>query len=258
MRTPMKKEISLEGKVALITGGATGLGLAIAQEMADVGATIVIMGRRKEKLEEAKQLLPGVHCYQGDVTDYAAIPALVEQIEKEVGPIDILVNNAGIQNRKPFFDYTPDEIQAIFDTHMKGSFVMSQECGKKMKERGKGVILMITSLSAVGGMVMLQPYTMAKSALMALTRSLTQELSPYGIRVNSVNPGFVETEMLIKANAKEPGRRERILSKTPMGRFALPKEIGMAAAFLASDAASFITGVDLRVDGGTSNTLLPS
>lgn len=249
----MLKEISLQGKTALITGGGTGLGLAIAKEMADAGAKIIITGRRKEKLDEALSELPSDSCgFVNDITELASIKELVHTIESTIGPIDILVNNAGIQIKKDFFDFTEEDFYKVYDTHAIGSLMMTRECAKYMKQRQKGVIIMITSLSTVFGMPLIQPYTMAKSAIAGLVRSLTAELTPFGIRVNSINPGFVETEMLRNANAKEPGRKERILARCPMKRMGTTQEIGMAATFLASDAGGFIAGVDLRVDGGIS------
>ncbi len=250
----MLKEIMLTGKLALITGGGTGLGLAIAKEMSDSGARVVITGRRKEVLDEALKELPeGCVALQNDITDFSAIPDLVKHIEENIGAIDILVNNAGVQNRRPFLEYELDDVQGIFNTHALAPFMLTQECAKYMKKRGKGVVLMITSLNVPMGMPMLQPYAMAKGGITVLVRSLTNELTPFGIRVNSINPGFTDTEMLRKSNEREPGRIDRILGRCPMKRLAQPKEVAMAAAFLASDAAGYIAGIDLRVDGGISN-----
>ena len=247
----MKQEIMLTGKVALITGGGTGLGLAIAREMAEMGAEVVLAGRRLEVLEKARaELGEHAHAIQADITEFDKLPGLVERIEREIGPLDILVNNAGIQVRRPMDEFVPEDFLSLYKTHGVAAFMLTQAAARGMKARGRGSIIFISSLSTVIGMTMLQPYTMAKSAVAGLVRSLANELSPYGVRVNSLNPGFVDTDMLRYSNSIEPGREQKILSRTPMGRMAQPKEIGMAAAFLASDAASFVTGIDLRVDGG--------
>lgn len=250
----MKQEIMLTDKIALITGGGTGLGLAIAREMSEMGATVVLVGRRQEILDKACQELGAhAHAIRADITDFDALPALVTQVEQSFGPIDILVNNAGIQVRRPMDEFVPDDFLSLYKTHGVAAFMLTQAVAQGMKARGQGSIIFISSLSTVIGMTMLQPYTMAKSAVAGLVRSLANELSPHGVRVNSLNPGFVDTDMLRYSNSIEPGREAKILGRTPMGRMAEPKEIGMAAAFLASDAASFITGIDLKVDGGLTS-----
>ena len=223
----MLREISLEGKTALITGGGTGIGFAIAAEMADAGANIVIVGRREEKLRKAAQKI-GKKCSW----------------------------HAGINIKKDYFDFTAEEFDKIMETQAKAPFMLSQTAAKYMKERKSGCILLISSLASVLGMHEIQAYTVAKSGMKGLARSLARDLGPYGIRVNSLNPGFVYTDMLKNTNLKTPGRLEEIQNRTPMRGFAKEKDLGMAAAFLASDAARFITGIDLVVDGGISSSFL--
>ncbi len=252
----MLREISLEGKTALVTGGGTGIGFAIAAEMADAGADVMIVGRREEKLREAAGKI-GEKCTWRvfDVTETEKYDEFFEELEKKA-PIDILVNNAGINIKKDYFDFTAEEFDKIMETQAKAPFMLSQTAAKYMKERKSGCILFISSLASILGMHEIQAYTVAKSGVKGLARSLAKDLGPYGIRVNSLNPGFVYTDMLKNTNLKTPGRLEEIQNRTPMRGFAREKDLGMAAAFLASDAARFITGIDLVVDGGISSSFL--
>ena len=241
----MKKEISLKGKTAIVTGGATGIGFAIASELLDADANVIILGRREEKLKEAAKKL-GEHCSYDE---------LISKIE-ETTPIDILVNNAGINNKKDYFDFTEEELDTIIATQAKAPFLFSQAVAANMKKRKSGCILFISSLASILGMHDIQAYTLCKSGVKGLTRSLSRDLGPYGIRVNSLNPGFVYTDMLAKTNLKTPERLEEIQNRTPLRGFAKEKDLGMAAAFLCSDAARFISGIDLVVDGGISSSFL--
>lgn len=250
------KEISLAGRHAVVTGGATGLGFAIAREMLDAGARVTIVGRRPEVLQKAAvELGPQCGYRRFDVGDSAKIPELVAELEA-VQPVDILVNNAGINNKKDYLDFTASEFDDIVAIQAKAPFMMTQGFAKPMKERGRGSVILISSLSARLGMHNIQAYTLCKAGMVALARSLSLDLSPHGIRVNSLNPGFVHTDMLRNTNLKTPERLKEIENKTPLRGFTEAKDIGMAAAFLASDAARFITGVDLVVDGGISSVFL--
>lgn len=252
----MIQEMSLAGKTALITGGATGIGFAIAQEMYDAGANIVIVGRREEALREAAAKL-GERCewYVFDVTKTEEHDSFIQKIEEKT-PIDILVNNAGINNKKDYFDFSAEEFDTIVATQAKAPFMLSQAVAKHMKERKKGCIIFISSLASILGMHDIQAYTVCKSGVKGLARSLARDLGPYGIRVNSLNPGFVYTDMLRVTNLKTPERLKEIEDRTPLRGFTQAKDLGMAAAFLASDAARFITGIDLVVDGGISSSFL--
>lgn len=252
----MLQEISLEGKRALITGGATGIGFAIAEQMVDAGANVVIVGRRADKLQEAVEKLgPKCTAEQFDVTRSDLHAAFIQKLEDEA-PIDILVNCAGINNKKDYFDFTAEEFDTIIATQAKAPFMLSQEVARHMRERHKGSIILISSLSAILGMHEIQAYTVCKSGMKGLARSLARDLGPYGIRVNSLNPGFVYTDMLRNTNLKTPERLKQIEDSTPLRGFTLPKDLGMAAVFLASDAARFVTGIDLVVDGGISSSFL--
>lgn len=252
----MLQEISLQGKTALVTGGATGIGFAIATELYDAGANVVIVGRREALLKEAAEKL-GARCtwYQFDVTQSEKHADFIQMLEDK-SPIDILVNNAGVNNKKDYFDFTAEEFDKIVETQAKAPFMLSQAVARHMKTRGGGSIIFISSLAARLGMNQIQAYTVCKTGVLGLARSLARDLGPYGIRVNSLNPGFVYTDMLKNTNLKTPERLKEIEDRTPMRGFTQTKDLGMAAAFLASDAARFITGVDLVVDGGISSSFL--
>ena len=153
-------------------------------------------------------------------------------------------------------DFTEEELDTIIATQAKAPFLFSQAVAANMKKRKSGCILFISSLASILGMHDIQAYTLCKSGVKGLTRSLSRDLGPYGIRVNSLNPGFVYTDMLAKTNLKTPERLEEIQNRTPLRGFAKEKDLGMAAAFLCSDAARFISGIDLVVDGGISSSFL--
>jgi NAD(P)-dependent dehydrogenase (short-subunit alcohol dehydrogenase family) len=244
---------SLKGKTALITGGGTGLGLAIAKAMTEAGAEVIITGRREAPLQEAAaQLGHTCHYVLNDVTDTAGLPILVNDLEDLYGPLHILVNNAGINMKKPALEVTDEEFSQVIQTNLNGLFALTREVGKKMVARKKGSIIMITSMTAVYGIPAVPAYTASKSAVLGLTRTLACDLSPHGVRINAIAPGFIETPMLAKAMQNDENRRNKVLSRTPMGTFGKPEDIGYAAVYLASDAAKFVNGTQLCVDGGNS------
>ncbi len=248
-----KSIFSLSGKVALITGGGTGIGFDIARCMVEAGAQVVITGRREEPLKEAVALLGGqAHYVTNDVTDLGSLEGLVEQIETTVGPVDILVNNAGINLKKPALEVTDEEFARIVHTNLHAVFALTRACARRMVERRSGCLLMITSMAAYYGIDRVAAYGASKSAVEGMVRILASEFSGHGVRVNAIAPGFIETEMSRKAMGGDPDRRDRALRRTPMGHFGKPEDIGHAAVFLASDGARYITGASLPVDGGNS------
>ena len=250
----MKKQISLEGKRILVTGGATGIGYATAAELRDGGAEVIIASRRAELLEKAASEL-GVSWMRLDITQEAELPRIVAEMEEKFGPIYGLVNNAGVQNNKDALIYTPEEIQAVFNTNVFGSIALTRVLAKRMIERGKGSIVFIASATVYMGMNRNLPYTGTKAALSGMCRALASELSPHGIRVNSVAPGWIDTDLVKESMARVPERRALVERRSMLGRFGLPQEVGMAVAFLLSDAASYITAAELKVDGGTTVSL---
>ncbi|MEX2605352.1 MAG: glucose 1-dehydrogenase [Gracilimonas sp.] len=244
---------SLQNKLAIVTGGGTGLGFGITKAFTQSGATVIITGRRESKLKEAVEKLGNnVHYIVNDVTELNKLPDLVNKIESDYGPIDILVNNAGINMKKPLTDVTDEEFNIIIQTNVNGLFSLTREVVKKMLPRKKGVIINITSMAAIYGITDVTAYTSSKTAVLGMTRSLAVDLSDKGIRVNAIAPGFIDSPMLRKAFDSDPARENRVMARTPMKKLGEPEDIAAAAVYLASDAAKFVTGVNLPVDGGNS------
>ncbi|QHT66743.1 glucose 1-dehydrogenase [Rhodocytophaga rosea] len=244
---------SLQNKLVLITGGGTGIGFEIATCMIKAGARVVITGRREEVLQEAVSQLGASAGYQvNDVADLASADSLVEEIESKYGEIDVLVNNAGVNLKKPALEVTDEEFNRIIQTNLNGVFALTRACARKMIERRKGSILMISSMAAYYGIDRVVAYAASKSAVEGMVKVLASEFSGHGVRVNAIAPGFIETAMSRKAMGGDPDRRDRALRRTPMGAFGKPDDIGWAAVFLASEAAKYITGTSLPVDGGNS------
>ena len=251
--TPAENVFSLAGRVALITGGGTGIGLEIARCMVVAGATVIITGRREGVLQEsAAELGGGAHFVVNDVSDLGRLDGLVEQVEATYGPLDILVNNAGINMKKPALEVTDEDFSCIIHTNLNAVFSLTRAAAKRMVARGSGCILMISSMAAYYGIDRVVAYAASKSAVEGMVKVLASEFSAQGVRVNAIAPGFIETEMSRTAMNSDPDRRDRAMRRTPMGKFGKPADIGHAAVFLSSDAARYITGVSLPVDGGNS------
>jgi len=241
-------------KVAIVTGGASGIGLAIAEKYVQHGITTVIAGRDEKKLNAAKEKL-GELCYpiRCDLNNLADIPNMVDTVINRFGRIDVLVNNAGINMKKDFVDVTNQEFQQIILTNVTAVFALSREVVKCMLEKGiQGSIINISSMASQYGIPKVIAYTASKSAIEGMTRAMAVDLSPKGIRVNCIAPGFIATEMSARALNGDKERMEKVLSRTPMGALGEPADIADAALFLALDGAKFITGVILPVDGGNS------
>lgn len=244
---------SLAGDVALITGGGSGIGLAIAHCMVQAGATVIITGRREQPLQEAVAEIGGnAHYVVNDVADRDSLDGLVAGIEATYGPITVLVNNAGINQKKPAIELTDDEFDRILHTNLHAVFALTRVCAKRMLDRRKGSIIMISSMAAYYGIDRVVPYAASKSGIEGMVRVMASEFSGQGVRVNAIAPGFIETAMSRTAMNSDPDRRDRAMRRTPMGAFGKPDDIGWAAVFLASEAARYVTGVSLPVDGGNS------
>ncbi|SMO42646.1 SDR family NAD(P)-dependent oxidoreductase [Gracilimonas mengyeensis] len=244
---------SLQNKIAIVTGGGTGLGFGITKAFIEAGATVIITGRREHKLEEAVEKLgKNAHYIVNDVTEFDTLPGLVGQVESDFGPIDILVNNAGVNMKKPLTEVTDEEFNDIIQTNVNGLFSLTREVAKKMLPRGKGSIINITSMAAMYGITDVTAYTSSKTAVLGMTRSLAVDLSGEGIRVNAIAPGFIDSPMLREAFDSDPAREKRVMDRTPMNKLGQADDIAAAAVYLASDAAKFVTGVNLPVDGGNS------
>jgi NAD(P)-dependent dehydrogenase (short-subunit alcohol dehydrogenase family) len=240
-------------KVAIVTGGGSGLGFAIAQKFTENGIVTVIAGRDTEKLSKAKQQL-GELCFamQCDVADLKSIPDFVQNVLTQFGRIDILVNNAGINMKKEFTDVTDEDFQTILATNVTAVFSLSREVVKYMLTKNAGCIINISSMAAQYGLPKVIAYSASKTAIDGMTRAMAVELSPKGIRVNAIAPGFIYSAMTEKALNSDPERKAKVFGRTPMGHMGQPEDIGNAALYLASDAAKYVTGVVLPIDGGNS------
>jgi NAD(P)-dependent dehydrogenase (short-subunit alcohol dehydrogenase family) len=240
-------------KIAIVTGGGSGLGLAIAQKFTQQGITTVIAGRDKEKLNKAKESLGDLsYAIPCDLSDLSSIPAFVQTVLDQFGQIDILVNNAGINLKKEFTEVSDEDFASVLTTNVNAVFAMSREVVKHMQAKGTGNIINISSMAAQYGLPKVIAYSASKTAIDGMTRAMAVELSPKGIRVNAIAPGFIYSAMTEKALNSDPERKAKVFGRTPMGHMGQPEDIGEAAYFLASDAAKYITGVVLPVDGGNS------
>lgn len=239
----------IDGLRAVVTGGGSGLGLGIAKAFIEAGGEVVIIGRNEEKLQKAQQQLGEQCSYRAfDVTQIDQIPAVVQ----EIGAVDILVNCAGTHLKKWALDVSDAEFLDVMNVHVMSVFALSREFAKGMVERGKGSIILISSMAAIMGLEQIVAYTTAKTAILGLQRSLVAELSPKGVRINTIAPGWIDTPMFHKATDNDPQRKANILRRIPMKTFGMPEDIGYAALYLSSPAGSYVNGVFLPVDAGAS------
>ena len=240
----------LENKVAIITGGTRGIGLEIARLFKENKANVIIFGSKKESVDNAIEKMQNegyqVKGYYPDLNNYDEIKEVIEKINKEYGHIDILVNNAGISANKKIEDTTSEDFEKIIDLNVNAIFNMTKAIVPYMKEQNNGVILNTSSMVSIYGQPSGVGYPTSKFAVNGLTKSLSRELAPSNIRVNAVAPGITNTDMV----ASLPKEMIEPLIKTiPLGRIGEPRDIANAFLFLASDMASYITGVVLSVDG---------
>lgn len=244
----------LTGKTALITGSGQGIGLSLAQGLASAGARIVLNGRSAGRLAEAQRCLGAADLLPFDVTDHQAARAAVDDYEASHGPIDILVNNAGIQRRAPLEDFDAGDFEALMQTNIASVFHVGQACARHMIRRGAGRIINIASIQTALARPTIAPYTMTKGAVANLTKGMATDWGPKGLRVNAIAPGYFDTPMnaALVADLEFTGWISR---RTPAGRWGQLPELQGAAIFLASDAASYVNGQVLFVDGGMSACL---
>lgn len=243
---------SLENEVALITGGGTGLGLAMATQMARAGARVVITGRREQPLRDAVASIGKNASYViHDVADIKQANGLIEQATaKADAEPTILVNNAGHNIKKPAVDTTEDELIAMLNTHVTGAFALTRAIAPKMIAKKHGSILFIASAASLFGIPQVLAYSAAKTAMLGMVRVMAVEMSQHGVRVNAIAPGWIDSAMLRKAFDGDPARANRVLQRTPMNRLGEPDDIGYAAVYLCSPAAKYVTGIVMPVDGG--------
>jgi gluconate 5-dehydrogenase len=243
----------LHGRNALITGGGSGLGFAIANALVAAGAGVILLGRNSEKLSRASEELIALGANATytvcDLLDRDAIAALTQHLERDVGPIDILLNNAGVQQRAPFTEFPAEGWDRMIATHLSAPFFLAQAIARSMIVRRRGKIINVLSIMSELGRPMIVPYTTAKGGLKMLTRGLAVELGARNIQVNGIAPGYFRTEMN-QALMDDPKFDSWVKQRTPAKRWGEPDEIGGAAVFLASGASDFVSGQVIFVDGG--------
>ena len=250
----MFEMFSLKNRFALVTGGSKGLGYAMAEALARAGADVAISSRHRDELQAAadrlskdagRRIMPIV----ADVTRSDQVRAMTDEAISALGRLDILVNNAGINIRRPTIEQSEEEFRRILDTNLVGAFLVAQSVGRHMVERKSGSIINVASMIGMVGLAERPGYTSSKGGVIQFTRTMALELAPLGIRVNALCPGPFKTEINIPV-LTNPDANQFFLDRIPLGRWGDPKELGGAIVFLASDAASFMTGATLTVDGG--------
>jgi gluconate 5-dehydrogenase len=244
----------LNGRRALITGSSQGIGFALARGLAEAGASVLLNGRDPEKLAAAAAEIPGAAQVAFDVTDRAAVAQAVDAVEASDGPIDILVNNAGFQHRAPLEDFPSEVFERLVATNITGVFNVAQACARHMLPRGRGKIVNIASVNAALARATIAPYTATKGAVANLTKGMAADWARHGLNCNAIAPGYMKTA-LNEALWSDPAFNEWLERRTPAGRWGAPEELVGACVFLASDAASFVNGHVLYVDGGLTAAL---
>ena len=240
-------------QIAIVTGGGAGLGLAITKKLVEQGVQVIAIGRNEEKLKAASTSFGELCDYRvADLKDLPSIPALVDEIKKTYGKIDILVNNAGINMKKDFIEVTDEDFFNVIQTNLSSVFAVSREVVKFMLVAGTGSIVNISSMAAQYGIPRVIAYSAAKTGIEGMTRAMATELSPLGIRINCVAPGFIKTDMTATALDSDPERKNKVFSRTPMGKMGEPEDVAEAVYFLCSPASKYVTGVVMPVDGGNS------
>lgn len=242
------------GKAVLVTGGAQGIGLACATRFAREGATVAIVDRDPAGEHAAAAI--GATFIAGDVSRKADVDAAVDRFARQVPRIDVLINNAGITHGAAFLDVTEADFDRVLAVNLKGSFLVGQAVARHMTRvpptdgRETGCIVNLSSVNAVLAIPDQVPYVVSKGGIAQLTKVMALSLAPYGIRVNAIGPGTIATELAKKAVLSSDAARDRVLSRTPLGRLGEPDEIASIAAFLASADAAYMTGQTLYADGG--------
>lgn len=251
----MRKHLDLSGKVALVTGASSGIGRATAVTLAECGATVAVNFHRNESgAEETRAQVSGAGgralVVQADVTRAAEVRALVARVTEELGPLDILVNNAGsLVERLKILELSEERWDEVIDLNLKSAFLCSQAVAASMMERKAGAIVNVSSIAGRnGGALGSIHYSTAKGGLITMTKGFAKELAPYGVRVNAVSPGVIDTPYHERFST--PEAMKAYVGGIPLGRVGTPEEVASVIAFLASDAASYLCGETLEINGG--------
>jgi gluconate 5-dehydrogenase len=250
----MKDLFDLTGKVALVTGGTQGIGLAIGLLLGKSGARVCVNGRNDEKLQSCKETFKNqgldVFTLKFDVTDEHDVDKGISLIEKIVGPVDILVNNAGIIKRVPIVDMAIEDFKNIIDVDLVAPLIVSKRVVPKMIEKRSGKIINMCSMMSVYGRNTVSAYASAKGGLKLLTQNMTCEWAKYNIQINGIGPGYIATSLTAPLREKGHPFNDLVMTRTPAGRWGEPEDVANAALFLASKASDFVNGHILYVDGG--------
>ena len=257
----MAYSIDLSGRVAFITGASSGLGAQFARTLARAGAGVVLASRRVEKLKELRARIEGeggdAHVIELDVTDHDSIKSAVAHAETEMGSIDILVNNSGVSTTQRIQDVTPEDYDFIFDTNVKGAFFVAQEVGKRMLARSRGAapgsftggrIINIASMAGLKVLPQIGAYCMSKAAVVQMTKAMAMEWGKFGINVNAICPGYIDTEINHHHWQTEQGRK--LIDMLPRKRVGNAQDLDALLVMLASDQSHFINGAVIAADDG--------
>ena len=247
-----KNLFDLTGRVAVVTGGNGGIGRSIALGLAQAGAAVAVLARNEEKnqhvISEIQALGVAALAVKVDVSVRGELQAALAKVEEALGPVSVLVNNAGIAVIAGVLDQTPEDWDKVIETNLNACFLISKLAAKSMVKQGQGKIINIVSMYSFFGSALVPSYSAAKGALVQLTKSMAIELAPFGIQVNAIAPGWIETDMT--APLKPSPLYQEIITRTPAGRWGNPDELSGTAVYLASRASNFVTGATICVDGG--------
>jgi len=243
---------SLDGRVALVTGGGRGIGRALALGLAEAGADVCVGGRGgglEDVVAEARRMGHRAVAVTADLSDPSQAANLAQEAERRLGPVDILVNNAGLIHRSPLLDYQEADWDAVMNLNLKSVFLLSQAVARGMRERRRGKIIQIASLLSYQGGLNVAAYAASKGAVGQLTKAMANELAPHGVNVNAIVPGYIVTDGTA-ALVQDAARNRQITDRIPAGRWGQPEDLVGACIFLASAASDFVHGTLLPVDGG--------